>query len=94
MSDNLYPAIEAACKLIAYDNGAVHRHQTELSVVQTMKMKLKQHYPLEQLNEAERQLAAMSTEELDEFCCGERTGPDKEPKLADEVLNYAFEAMP
>ncbi len=93
---NAYPGIKRALVAIAYDNGMVNREQTEWLALYDMFLAVTKKYTTLQIADVNRQLAALSDEQLDEVCCGGREGNDPNPpagidQLADDMLNWAFE---
>lgn len=82
------PALKRAALHIAYDNGLVDRYHSEEAFLAKTEWVLLQ-YTVPQIMAAERDLAAMTDEQLEHYCVGgddgTRTGP------TDDMLNLIFE---
>lgn len=90
-----YPTIKRALTEIAYDNGMVHRDVAEWLALYDMFDLICKKYNAAQVAEVERELAALTAEQLVEACVGGRgaglTRPIADDGLADEMLDWAFD---
>lgn len=90
-----YPVIKRALTEIAYDNGMVNRDQAEWLAIYDMFDLIGKKYTPAQVAEVERELAALTDQQLIDVCTGGRgegiTRPIKDDGLTDEMLDWAFD---
>lgn len=95
MNARNFPALQRALVEIAYDNGMVNRDHPEWSVIYDMFLLIEKKYSALQISEVDRELAALTPEQLVEACVGgiddENPRPIETDGLADEMLNWAFD---
>lgn len=95
MNARNFPALQRALVEIAYDNGMVNRDHPEWSVIYDMFLLIEKKYTPLQMAEVDRELAALTPDQLLEACVGGRgdglTRPIPDDGLADEMLDWAFD---
>lgn len=90
------PFLTAAVLLIAYDNGAINRQQSQEYVLQAIKGAVGSAFSNAELEEVERELSHFSAQELEDVCIGKDGTPEylAASELVRKVLDTAWEALP
>lgn len=78
-----------AARIIAYDNGMINRTTTEDEILIEMMNRAAERNELYKMVLAERYLARLSSEDLQELCIGEAS--ESTPEYVDKILNDLFE---
>lgn len=84
-----WPTLRTAFEHIAYDNGMINREHAQEDVLQEM-FKRVVHFGPGLLAVAERELAALTPEALEDACCGGSPHEDL-TKTTDKILDVAFD---
>lgn len=98
MSSASFPGIEAACFLVAIDNGGINRERSETQQKREFRKWLsRQDYP--NLAEIDAWLSGLSEEDLELVCVGGTGEPEVEalraqaPAFFDDLLNTYFDEV-
>jgi hypothetical protein len=84
--------IERAVTEMAYDNGVIHRSNTEESVKTRVMQYIQGQFSSTDLATAEAELAALTQDEFETLTCGEE-GVVKVSDTTNRILNEIFDAL-
>lgn len=87
-----FPTLERAVKEMAYDNGAIHRNNTEEALLKRVMTYLVSTFKATELQQVDMELGALTDDDLETLVCGEQ-GVVKVSDLSEKVLNEAFDAL-
>lgn len=87
-----WPLIELAVTEMAYDNGAIHRNNTEEALLASVMTFICGQFTFKELMKVNAELDTLSITDLTTLICGEQ-GIVKVSDLAEKILSEALDAL-